>query len=182
MKKLILIPGIIGGVIASLTLIIGTVHCYNTGEFEGNMLVGYTAMILAFSMIFVAVKTYRDKYNNGVITFGKAFKTGLLIALVTSTIYVIVWLVCYYAFIPDFMERYTSAMMEKTRTSGASQAEIDKTAAQMQQYIAMYKNPVMIILLTYLEIFPVGLLVSLIVAFILKRKNKEPQEIYTANA
>lgn len=80
------------------------------------------------------------------------------------------------------MERYTSAMMEKTKTSGASQAEIDKTAAQMQQYIAMYKNPIMIILLTYVEIFPVGLLVSLIVAFILKRKNKKPQEIYTANA
>lgn len=182
MKRLILIPGLIGGAIASIVIIVGTVYCYYTGKFEGNMLVGYASMILAFSMIFVAVKTWRDKYNNGIITFGKAFKIGLLIALITSTIYVITWLICYYLFIPDFAEKLSSATIEKAVASGASQAELEKTTQKMQQFTEMYKNPVIVILFTYLEIFPVGGVVSLIVALILKRKNKKQQEFYTANA
>jgi len=181
MKKLILVPGLIGGAIASLTVIISTIICYNTGRFEGSMLVGYAAMILAFSMIFVAVKTKRDKYNNGIISFGEAFKTGLLIALVTSTIYVLAWLVCYYMFIPDFMERLSKAEIDKTIASGASQADITQKTESMKQMSELYKNPVMVILFTYLEIFPVGVIVSLIVALILKRRTTK-QEPYTANA
>ena len=105
-----------------------------------------------------------------------AFKAGLLITLVTSTIYVITWLICYYFFIPDFMEKYTSYMLQKAAAEGVSQAELANQSAQMQQYSDMYKNPLFVVLLTYLEIFPVGLIVSLITALILRRKNSRRQE------
>ena len=171
MKPIVLKYGLIGGVIVGAILISGTIYCYSTGTFEGSMVLGYASMILAFSFIFVAVKQVRDKQNGGVISFGKAFKVGFLVALVTSTIYVLVWLVCYYLFIPDFMEQYSSAMMSKAQAGGASAAELAEKAKEMEKYKELYKNPVFVILFTYVEILPVGLLVSLLAALILKRKN-----------
>jgi small basic protein len=144
--------------------------CYQTGNVEGNMILGYATMLLAFSLIYVGIKTYRDKHNNGIISFGKAFKIGLYISLIASTIYVIVWLVDYHIFIPDFMDKYTTAVLAQTKAEGASRLELDKKAAEMAFFKEMYKNPLMIVLFTYAEILPVGLLVTLISALLLKRK------------
>lgn len=151
-------------------MVYSMILCYRSNKFEGNMLLGYASMLIAFSMIFVGVRSYRNKYNNGIISFGKAFKIGLLIALVGSTIYVIVWLIDYYLFIPDFMDRYTAHIMNQAKTSGATEAELASKTKEMAMYTDMYKNPLFVILLTYAEIFPVGLIVSLISALILKRK------------
>ena len=74
-------------------------YCYAYNNFNGSMVVGYSAMILAFSFVFVGVKNFRDKENAGVITFGKAFQIGFLIALIASSMYVITWMVDYYFFI-----------------------------------------------------------------------------------
>jgi hypothetical protein len=110
-------------------------------------------------------KPYRFNY----LSFIRAF-VGLLIALVGSTVYVIVLVIDYYMFIPDFMERYTDHVLTQAKTSGASPAEMVKKTSEMKLYTDMYKNPLFVILLTYAEIFPIGLVVSLIAALILKRK------------
>lgn len=134
------------------------------------MVVGYSAMILAFSLVFVGVKNFRDKENAGIITFGKAFQIGFLIALIASTMYVVTWLVDYYFFIPDFMEKFCTQAIETAKANGASNAEIKAQTAEMENYKEMYKNPLGVIFLTYMEILPVGLVVSLISALILKRQ------------
>lgn len=178
MKKTILICGLISGAIVSLTLIISTAMCYNSEDFKGSMVIGFSSMFLAFSLIFVGVKNYRDKFNNGTITFGKAFLTGLYIALISSTIYVVAWLIDYYLFIPDFMERYAAMVLKEAREAGVSAAVMQEKVTQMEAYSRMYKNPVYIVLLTYMEIFPIGLGFSLIAAFVFKRK--QPKEISSA--
>lgn len=170
MKQIVLKYGLLGGLIVGLVLCTGTIYCINSGKFEGSMVLGYASMLLAFSFIFVAVKHIRDKQDGGVISFGKAFKVAILVTLVTSTVYVLIWLICYYFFIPDFMEQYTGYMMNKAQAKGLSAAELARQSEQMKQYIDMYKNPLFVILFTYMEILPVGLLVSLLAAFILKRK------------
>ncbi|MBK8587444.1 MAG: DUF4199 domain-containing protein [Bacteroidetes bacterium] len=81
----------------------------------------------------------RDKYNNGVITFGKAFRTGLYIVLIASTIYVLAWLVDYFFFIPDFMDKYAAHMVDELKASGASAAEIEKQTTEMAEFGEMYK-------------------------------------------
>ncbi|MXV50196.1 DUF4199 family protein [Pedobacter sp. HMF7647] len=171
MKKIVIVFGLISGLIVSAMVIYSTTMCYLQGNFEGSMLLGYASMILAFSLIFVAVKNYRDKYNSGVISFGKAFRIGLYITLISSTVYVLVWMVDYYVFIPDFMERYTSHVLNEARAKGATSAELAAKTAELKQYSEMYKSPLGVMLMTYLEIFPVGLIVSVICALILKRKN-----------
>jgi hypothetical protein len=173
MKKTVLIYGVIAGLI-STSLFLGLMLLGKADhDFKNGMIYGYTLMILAFSFIFVATKITRDKYDGGVISFGKGFRIGLYITMIASTIYVIVWLIDYYFFIPDFAEKYSAHVIETLKASGASQAEIAKQTAEMAKFSEMYKNPFFNALITYSEIVPVGLIVSLISAFALKRKRKE---------
>jgi len=173
MKKNVIVFGCIAGlIVATIMAVSMAIYSYNGHNFDYGMLVGYASMLLAFTFVFVGIKNYRDKYNNGLISFGQAFKTGFFISLIASTMYVITWTIEYYYFIPDFMEQYTQHMLIKAKESGLSEAKMAEKAAEMAQYIEMYKNPLWVILFTYMEILPVGLLVTLISALILKRKNK----------
>lgn len=172
MKKNVLVFGLISGLILTTLMIVSTVLCYRNENFEGNMVMGYAAMILAFSLIFVGIKNYRDKYNGGMITFGKAFKIGLFISLIASSMYVVVWLIEYYVFIPDFMDKYIPHVMKAAREGGATPAELEKKAAEMAEFKEMYRNPLAVILISYTEVLPIGVVVSLICAWILRRKQK----------
>ncbi|MFA6082938.1 DUF4199 domain-containing protein [Mucilaginibacter sp.] len=171
MKKNVLVFGLISGFIVSAWAVGSIARCYTTGNFGGSMLLGYASMILAFSLVFVGIKNYRDKFNNGVISFGKAFKIGLLITLVASTVYVVTWLIDYYVFIPDFMDKYSAHIIRDAQNSGATAAEISSKTKEMATMKELYNTPVWVVLFTYMEIFPVGLLVTIIAALILKKKD-----------
>jgi hypothetical protein len=161
MKKVVLVYGIIAGLIVAGMMAFSTGYFCAKGDFEGGMIYGYSAMIIAFSMIFVGVKSFRDKHNGGMINFGKAFKIGLFISLIASTIYVISWLINYYCFMPDFMDKYAAVMLAKAKSSGISADELAKKTAEMAQMKEWYKNPLFVILMTYIEILPVGVLLRL---------------------
>src|SRR5215510_9907940 len=173
MKKNIIIYGLIAGIIVSILMLI-SVNSINhrEGNFDYNksLFIGYASMLIAFSLVYVGIRNYRDKYNNGVVSFGKAFKIGIMIVLIASTIYVVAWLIDYYFFIPDFMEKYSAHMLDELKTSGASQMEIDKQAKEMADFAVKFKNPFFNAMMTYAEILPVGLVVTLISSLILKRK------------
>jgi Protein of unknown function (DUF4199) len=173
MKKNVLVFGVIAGLLVSVFMGASMVYMHNNSDADhgaSSMVIGYLSMLIAFSLIFVAVKNYRDKQNGGVVSFGKAFKMGLLIALIASTMYVIMWALLYNFYMPDFMDKYCAQMIEEAKAT-SSPAKLEEAIKQANQYKAMYKNPVSFVLLTYVEILPVGLLVSLIAALILKRKN-----------
>jgi hypothetical protein len=177
MKKNVIIFGLISGLIVSTFMAVSIVMFSDNKDLEGSMLIGYASMIVAFVFLFVGIKNYRDKYRNGVISFGLAFRTGLYITLISSTMYVITWLITYYGFIPDYMEKYSELVITNLKEGGASQVEIENQMAEMGKYKEMYKNPLFVILLTFLEILPVGLVITLISALILKRKkvNIDPE-------
>lgn len=173
MKKNILIYGLIAGVIVATLMLLSVnylSHCEGNVDYSTSMLIGYASMLLAFSLVFVGIRNYRDKYNEGVIGFGKAFKIGLMIVLIASTIYVVAWLIDYFYFIPDFAEKYAAHTLDKLKASGASPIEIDKQTKEMANFARMYKNPFINAMMTYVEILPVGLVVTLISSLLLKRK------------
>ena len=170
MKKTIWINGLIGGFIVTALMIVATILCYGNENFEGSMVLGYLGMLLAFSFVFVGVKNFRDKRNSGLISFGKAFKIGFLISLIASSMYVFVWLIEYYIFIPDFMEKYTAVMMKQFSQASHTAAEIKEKTAEMEMYKELYKNPIWVILMSYAEVLPIGIVLSLIAALVFKRK------------
>ena len=173
MKKNSIIYGLISGIVVAVLMLASTnyiSHCEGSIDYNTSMLIGYAAMLIAFSLVFVGIRNYRDKYNGGVISFGKAFKIGMMIVLIASTIYVVAWLIDYFFFIPDFLDKYSAHMLDKLKASGASQLEIDKQAKEMASLGKLYKNPFFNAMMTYVEILPVGLIVTLISSLILKRK------------
>lgn len=179
MKKTILVFGLIAGSIVSAVMATSIALWHDSASYMNyGMVIGYTSMIVAFSFVFVGVKNYRDKYSGGLITFGKALQVGLLISLIASTMYVITWVVDYYVFIPDFMEKYSEMVISKARAEGASDAEIASQIKEMAPYKEMYKNPAFVVLLTYMEILPVALIMSLIAAFSLKRKESQTRQAF----
>lgn len=167
MKKTVLIFGLIIGTILCINMVLMTNMMYTNPGFKGNDIVGYAAMVVLFSLIFFGVRNYRNKYLDGFISFGKAFKLGVLIALIGSTMYVGVWLFYYYLFVPDFIDVYTKYVLEN-----CAAGDLQAKTTQMANFKEMYKNPFFIILITYFEVLPVGLIVTLISALILKKKQK----------
>jgi len=173
MRKLIWIYGLVFGAIMTVWMTISMTMLYN-GEFEGgNMFVGFGAMILVFSFMYVAMRQYRDNHNGGVITFGQALKMGTWIAFITSTIYLLSWVVLYHFKLPEFADRYADFVITQAKDAGKSAAEIAKVETQMAEFKEDYKNPILFTLWTYAEIFLLEFLVALICAAIVKRKTKE---------
>lgn len=167
MKKIVLIFGLVIGTILCANMMVMTNMMYTNAGSKGNDIVGYTALVVLFSLIFFGVRNYRNKQSGGFISFGKAFKTGALIALVGSTMYVIVWLFYYYLFVPDYIDVYTSYVLKN-----CAKADLPAKTAQMASFKEMYKNPVFVVLITYSEVLPIGLAVALVSALMLKRKHK----------
>ena len=173
MKKNIIIYGLIAGIVVSILMLFSInyiSHVDGKVDYNTSLLIGYASMLIAFSLVYVGIRNYRDKYNGGVISFGKAFKIGITIVLIASTIYVVAWLIDYFFFIPDFMEKFSAQELDELKASGASQIEIDKEKIKMANMVKMFKNPLFNAMMAYAEILPVGLVVTLISSLILKRK------------
>ncbi len=135
------------------------------------MIIGFSSMIVAFSFIFIGIKNYRDKQNGGVITFGRAFLLGFMISLVASTLYVITWAVEYHFFFPDFMDKYSAMQIKQLHDSGVSGSKLQEAVKDIETASYNYKhNPFFFSMYTYMEILPVGILITLISSLILKKK------------
>jgi hypothetical protein len=175
MKKHILLFGAISGVIVSTFMAISmAVMASGSSEKEGgigSMIIGYSSMVVAFSLIFVGIKNYRDKQNGRSITFGKGFLLGFMISLIASTLYVITWGVEFHFFMPDFMDRYSAMLVKQLHESGMSGEALDKALKSIESANHNYNNnPFFFAIYTYMEILPVGILITLISALILRRK------------
>ncbi|HVE70692.1 MAG TPA: DUF4199 domain-containing protein [Thermoanaerobaculia bacterium] len=172
MKKFVLTYGLLSGLIVAIGSAIHLVMMDDKDHLDlsGGQVVGYTVMVVAFIAVFFGIRAYRDQHQGGAITFGRAFKVGILTALVTCAMYIIGWQILYYGFMPDFGEKYTAASIAKMQSEGKTAAEIATAKAEMAKFWEMYQNPLVNIAITFIEIFPVALIMVLISAGILRRK------------
>jgi Protein of unknown function (DUF4199) len=172
MRKIVIVFGLIIGSIFTGFMLWGVAQCCSNPRFESNDFIGYAGMLAVTSLIFIAIKNYRDKYLNGIISFGKAFQVGAYISLVASTLYVCIGLVAAKLFFPDFIDSYITHVLYMEELNGATQAQLASKAAEMAEFKEMYKNPLFTIVTTYAEILPLALIVSLISAALLRKKTK----------
>jgi hypothetical protein len=121
------------------------------------------------------VRSYRENVAGGRLTFGRRFTVGILITLFSSACYVGTWEIVYCKLMPDFSEKYAAHMVDRAKASGATQQKLDETQRQTEQFKQMYANPTINVAMTFLEVFPIGLVVTLVSAGILRKKALVPQ-------
>ncbi len=177
MKKTVLTFGIISGIVIAVLMSITTVFADRIG-FDRAIVVGYTTMLIAFLLVFFGIKSYRDNIGGGEITFGRAFTVGILITLITCAFYVISWEILYYTFLHDFPEKYGNHLIEKARASGATPEQLAQQLEEVKQMKALLDNPLLAPAVIFIsEPLPVGLVMTLISALILRRKRRVPAEV-----
>lgn len=174
MRKITLIFGLLAGVTLSTFLVIG---CLLFPDYmisvDNSELIGYGSMVIALSMIFFGIKSYRDNYGNGAIGFLKGLQVGMLITLVASLIYAVAGETLYQVD-PDgqaaMMEKLADHQINKMKEKGASSIEIEETTKQMTDLKEMHKNPLLRFAMTLAIILPVGIVITLISAALLRKK------------
>ena len=170
MKKTVLVFGLISGAISSLMMVATAPFADRIG-FDKGAFVGYTAMVLSFLLVYFGIRSYREN-GNGQITFGKAFAVGLGITVISCIFYVVTWEILYFNFLPDFMDKYSTYMVEKLKTSGASAAVVQVKLEELKRYKELYQNPLFNAAMTFLEPLPIGLVITLISAAVLRKKGE----------
>lgn len=171
MKRIILTYGAINAAIMACMFTITTIFREQIG-FENAMIVGYVNIILGSSMIYFAIASYK-KNNGGEITFGKAFKIGTLLALIAGAVYALIWVILINTVMVNFCDEYHKFMLDSLQKQGASAAKIADMEKEMEMVKSIMNNPPLLFLEAMLvECFPVGLLISLVSAAILRTKKK----------
>lgn len=173
MKYALIYGGIAGGV--AVSLISAMIGLDLTGHDETAMAVSYLIMLIALSLIFVGVKRYRDVECGGIIRFGRAFGLGLGMAGLAGLIYAVGWEIFQAVSGYDFVGEYSASILDRMRSEGANAAAIEAQAAEMRDFAQSYANPLFRVPMIFLEIFPVGLLVALVSAALLRNPKVFPK-------
>jgi hypothetical protein len=171
--KYALIYGLLSGLVIIVTMITGIAFSDHESFFSSEWF-GYLVMLVALTFIFVGVKRYRDVERGGVIKFGPAFAMGLAIAAAAGVAYVAVWEI--YLAMTDykFMDQYVASILRARQAAGVTGAALAEEMAKLESMRTSYANPLFRIPMTFLEIFPVGLLVSLVSALLLRNPRLLP--------
>jgi len=174
MLKTILTYGTAAGLIVGVPLTVLTLSMDGHHMMQWGMLVGYGLMLLAFTTIFVAIKSRRDGPCGGVIGFWPAFGMGIGIAFVAGLFYVLAWEIGQALSGGDFARTYSDAIIAQQRAAGASAEALARSTAEMAEFRKSYANPLFRLPMTFIEIFPVGVLVSVVAAALLRNSRFMP--------
>lgn len=140
-----------------------------------SLVVGYLILFAAMSLIFVSIKKYRDDALGGVIRFGTAAKLGLGMAVVAGIVYAAGWELYLWSTDYQFFDHYIAVELERKRAAGVSAAELARLNAEMASLGAQYNSqPLFRLGFTLLEIIPVGLVVTLVSAILLRKSDFMP--------
>ncbi|MDR3711210.1 MAG: DUF4199 domain-containing protein [Puia sp.] len=169
MKKTVLTFGLFSAVTVTAMYVFMCLARQSEHFYVSEILI-YAAVVLLFAMVFAGIKSYRDQAPRGWITFGEAFKVGILISLVSSLCYAILWIILYNSIFKEFMEQHAAALIEKLKASGATAREITAKKEEIIKHAQLYNNPLSRAGLIFIQGFPAEAIMAVIASFLLKRK------------
>ncbi len=168
MRKIILTHGLIAGVIVGAPMLVASALFDSYPPVTVSVAIGYATMLIALSTVFLGIKRHRDTAGGGVIRFWPALGMGLAISAIAGVIYVGAWELTQALSGYPFVADYTRILVAEKQAAGASAEEIATLRAQMADYAVQYADPLYRLPVTFIEIFPVGVVVSLISAALLR--------------
>jgi len=174
MLKTIFKYGVIAGLVVGGFEVVTVVVFSGMPPLKYGMVVGYTTMLIALSAVFVGIKRHRDVDRGGVIGFWPAFGIGLGISFIAGIFYVVAWEAVQAATHMDFAGSYAKAMIESEKAKGVSAEALAKLSDDMARFKVQYADPMFRLPMTFVEIFPVGVLVALFSAGLLRNRRFLP--------
>jgi hypothetical protein len=171
MLRKILTYGVIAGLIVGvlsfgLTIAMNGHHLPSPYDFA----IGYLTMLIALTAVFAGIKRYRDEDRGGVVGFWPAFALGVGISAIAGIFYVAAWEAAVAFTHMDFASDYAKFVIEQEKARGTSGEALAKLSAEMEQFKVQYANPLFRLPMVFAEIFPVGVLVSLVSAGLLRNR------------
>jgi hypothetical protein len=181
MKKVVLTFGLISGLIIAVLVWVNTwLLASGHLSYDRAELTGYASMLIALSMVFFGIKSYRDNHAEGHITFWKGVQVGILISLISGVLYFAgaeSYGIAHPGFVDNFVQRASEQTVNKMRAAGSSQEQIDKSVAEIDQMKGLLQNPLIFFFICLIEILPVGIVVTLISAALLRKKELLPAAV-----
>jgi len=168
MLRSILVFGLIGAVVCGGLMVAGALPWASGGEHspENGLVVGYLTQLVALTVVFLGVKHHRDRTLGGAIRFLPAFGMGLAISAVATLGWVFGWEIVLVMTGPD----YGAMMAEQATASGADEAKI----AELMAFAEAYRNPLVRMPISFIEMFPLGVVISLVTALVLRNRRFMP--------
>ena len=168
MKKTVLRFGLYGAITISilfiLSLSLGGALDYSTQE-----IIGYASMVVSLGFVYLGIKHFRDKENNGVVSFGQAILIGVLITLFASLAFGILDLIYIKYINPDFTAEYYSRTISDMEAT-LPLAEFEEKRAELESQKALFMNPWFNFGIMAMTVFTIGCIISLISSLLLQRK------------
>ena len=138
-------------------------------SYSSQETLGYVTMIASLSFIFLGIKHYRDKVNNGIISFGKAFVIGLLISAFVGLGIAIADYLYTTVINPDFAIEYLETTLE-TMKNTLSPEDFETKKAELIQQMKDYGGSGFMAFIMFVTVVLIGLIISLVSGLILQRK------------
>lgn len=174
MLRIVFKYGLVAGVVVGAALLGVSLAYQGQPPADWGMAAGFASMLVALSAVFVGIKRHRDDAGGGVIRFWPAFGLGLGISLVASVSYVAAWELTLVLIDSDFAAMFAGQMVERAKEKGLSGEALAAAVQQAREFEAMYRTPLLRMAMTFVEIFPVGVLVSLVSALVLRNPGVLP--------
>jgi hypothetical protein len=175
MLRIILTYGIPGALVVGVPLLWGML-AWKPGDGipESGAIIGYASMLVALTGVFLGIKHYRDRVKGGVVKFIPALGVGLAISAVASLGWVIAWEISLAVTKFDFVAVYFGSMIEQAQQEGASAERIARLTEEGESFAKMYANPAIRVAITFVEMFPIGVLISIVSAWLLRNSRFLP--------
>ena len=123
-------------------------------------------MAITAVIIFLGIREVRQQ-QNGFITFGKGFSTGMVVSVIGAAISAVCSYLYFTVINPGFMTYIKMKQEEEMLKRGMSDADIEKISGNME----FWTSPVAMAGFALLGMILIGLVISLICAGILKKED-----------
>lgn len=157
-------------IITSLAMFIFSIVMYITGMYLNSTLNWLSYILLLAGLVF-AVKDRRDKDLGGLISFGEGFKTGFLFCLITGAIGAVFGVIMMNVIAPDMI----GEILKKAETDMINKGLPDAQIQVAMEWTRKFMNPLWIAIWSLVFTIIFGSILSLLVAGILKKENKQLQ-------
>ncbi|MFK8163159.1 MAG: DUF4199 domain-containing protein [Lewinella sp.] len=145
-----------------LAFLLGKGQSYTVQE-----ILGYLTIVISLSLVYFAIRHYRDEVNGGQLSFGQGLWLGVIISACAGIGSAIADAIYTTVIYPDFITEYTQHELDKMKAS-LPPAEFETASAELLAQIEWMGNPAMLAIVMFVTVLLIGFIVSLVSSLLLR--------------